>query len=164
MPRHANCRAIRPRLLLFAIACTLGCQVEDVGKPSSETVDRFETGLTLVAFTEQGELIDAVSIAEDAAITRVTIGLPDGLQRMRVAVLGDRVDSALPANTCFTTFSPDDGGLGEVRVHLEGGVAVRVDGNGAESPCQPSSTLLHEVGQYLDSGKTPGATTTIEEQ
>lgn len=157
-----SCKAT---VVMVALLSVVGCQSQSSTLSETNTPglpSRFAEGLTLVAVSEAGDLIDAVSLSTDDTIRAVVFSLPKDHERMRVVAWGDRIHEAIPKGGYAETFGEAQGGLGRVRVHLENGVVTAMDGNGFGAPYEMPSDLVEQVEQHLDAGRGPLESTVIE--
>jgi len=122
---------------------------------------RFETGLTLVALNDEGDLIDVVSIPSDDSVIEVVFQLPENLENMQLVLWGDRIHDSIPKGAYFTTSHK---GLAEIRVGIVDGIAESVAGNGYGRPFKMPPSLVEHVQQHLDAGRSPIESTEIRRQ
>jgi hypothetical protein len=133
-----------------------GCTDNGVQLPA-----RFEAGLTLVALSDDGDLIDAVPIPSDDSVTSVVFQLPDNLESMQLVLWGDRIHDSIPKGAYFTTSRK---GLAEIQVSIVDGIAESVVGNGYGTPFKMPSNLVEQVQRHLDGERSPIESTKIERQ
>ena len=114
-------------LLLSALLAIFGIHV------SLSAEEMAPTGLTLVVCDSENKVLDTVVVPSGAKVTSVKFVLPEDAKEIRVFALGKRIEEGLPEGF-FVKGRPDNEewyGLGYVEAHIEEGILVGLDGNGA---------------------------------
>ncbi|MBC2603152.1 hypothetical protein [Puniceicoccus vermicola] len=125
---------------------------------SEEDSGLFPTGLTIVALSQNDEVMDAIAV-EESVSGSIIFRVPPGESQIKVFALGDRVFESYPSEFHFTG-RPDDEewmGLGFVRAEIENGVLTTIDSNGIATLSLSDETKEEILVDLTEGAQSPYA-------
>lgn len=109
---------------LVALAGHARCEEDDKGQ-------LYPTGLTIVVMDEANHVLDTVKVADDKKSYEITFKTSEARRKIKVIVLGTRIDKTLPDGVFTMGKSKEHlGGFDKVIVTVDAGNVISITGDG----------------------------------